>query len=105
MSKFSVKDLWNERYGKQEDVYDYAGRLMKKSACGNPNSSYQPTIDHIRPLADGGKDVKIISQSVIMRRIRTKEIPSLIGEVTVNGIMPKRLKTHIMDMKLLKRGK
>ena len=58
MSKFSVKDLWNERYGKQEDVYDYAGRLMKKSACGNPNSSYQPTIDHIRPLADGGKDIK-----------------------------------------------
>ncbi len=58
MSKFSVKDLWNERYGKQDEVYDYAGRLMKKSACGNPNSSYQPTIDHIRPLADGGKDVK-----------------------------------------------
>ena len=58
MSKFSVKDLWNERYGKREDVYDYAGRPMKKSACRNQNSSYQPTIDHIRPLADGGKDVK-----------------------------------------------
>ena len=58
MSKVSIKDLWNERYGKRDEVYDYAGRLMKKSACGNPNSSYQPTIDHIRPLSDGGKDVK-----------------------------------------------
>ena len=58
MSKYSTKDLWNERYGKREDVYDYAGRLMKKAACGNPYSSYQPTIDHIRPLAAGGKDVK-----------------------------------------------
>ena len=58
MPKFSVKDLWNERYGKKEDVYDYAGRLMKKAACGDPHSSYQPTIDHIRPLAKGGKDVK-----------------------------------------------
>ena len=58
MSKYSIKDLWNERYGKREDVYDYAGRLMKKAACGNPYSSYQPTIDHIRPLAAGGKDVK-----------------------------------------------
>ena len=58
MSKYSTKDLWNERYGKREDVYDYAGRLMKKAACGNPYSSYQPTIDHIRPLAAGGKDAK-----------------------------------------------
>lgn len=58
MSKYSVKDLWNEIYGKQEDVYDYSGRLMKKSACGNPNSAYQPTIDHIRPLSMGGKDTK-----------------------------------------------
>ena len=58
MSKYLVKILWNELYGKQEEVCDYAGRLMKKSACGNPHSSYQPTIDHIRPLSNGGKDTK-----------------------------------------------
>ena len=58
MSKYSIKQLWSELYGTKEEVYDYAGRLMLKSACGNPNSAYQPTIDHIRPLADGGKDVK-----------------------------------------------
>lgn len=58
MSKHSVKQLWNERYGNNERVYDYAGRLMLKSACGNPNSAYQPTIDHIRPLSKGGKDVR-----------------------------------------------
>ena len=48
MYKYSVKELWNERYGAREEVRDYAGRLMLKSACGNPHSVYQPTIDHIR---------------------------------------------------------
>ena len=58
MSKYTVKDLWNEIYGKKEEVVDYAGRLMKKSACGNPNSQYEPTVDHIRPLSSGGKNIK-----------------------------------------------
>ena len=58
MSKYTVLELWNERYGKAEEIADYAGRTMKKSACGNPNSSFEPTIDHIRPLSEGGKDVK-----------------------------------------------
>ena len=57
MSKYNVLDLWTERYGKQEKVTDYAGREMLKSACGNQNSAYEPTIDHIRPVSDGGKDV------------------------------------------------
>ena len=32
--------------------------VLLATACGNPNSSYQPTIDHIRPLVCGGKDTK-----------------------------------------------
>ena len=58
MSKYKVKDIWNERYGKNEEIVDYAGRVMKKSACGNRNSRYEPTIDHVRPLSKGGRDVK-----------------------------------------------
>ena len=58
MSKYNTKDLWNERYGSREEVEDYSGRLMKKSACGDPNSKYHPTIDHIRPISKGGKDIK-----------------------------------------------
>lgn len=58
MSKYTTIELWNERYGKQEEVYDYSGRLIKKSACGNPNSRYHPTLDHIRPIARGGKDIE-----------------------------------------------
>ena len=57
-SKYTVKELWEERYGKAEEVEDYAGRVMLKSACGNIHSNYQPTIDHIKPLSRGGKDVK-----------------------------------------------
>ena len=58
MSKYSIKELWNEIYGASEEAHDYADRLMLKSACGNPNSAYHPTIDHIRPISCGGKDVK-----------------------------------------------
>ena len=57
MSKYRTIDLWNEFYGNKETVRDYAGRLMKKSACGNPNSDFYPTIDHIRPLSLGGGDI------------------------------------------------
>ena len=55
MSKYSIKELWNERYGNQEQVHDYAGRVIMKSACSNPNSKYYPTIDHICPIADGAR--------------------------------------------------
>ena len=57
MSKYRTIDLWNERYGNKESVYDYAGRLMMKSACANPRSAYHPTLDHIRPISKGGADV------------------------------------------------
>ena len=70
MSKYSIKDLWNEIYGTKEEAYDYAGRLMLKSACGNPYSAYHPTIDHIRPIADGGKDAK---QNIVICHYLTNE--------------------------------
>ena len=57
MSKYRTIDIWNQVYGTEQEAYDYAGRLMKKSACGKPNSSYHPTLDHIRPLSLGGSDV------------------------------------------------
>ncbi len=31
--------------------------MSKKSACGNPNSWFHSTLDHIRPLSLGGADV------------------------------------------------
>lgn len=53
MSKYRTIDVWNQVYGRKETVYDYAGRLMKKSACGDSNSAYHPTLDHIRPTSVG----------------------------------------------------
>jgi hypothetical protein len=57
MSKFNTLDVWNKVYGNETKIYDYAGRLMLKEACGNSNSAYHPTLDHIRPLSKGGEDV------------------------------------------------
>ena len=55
MSKYNTIEVWNKIYGKRDEAYDYSGRLMKKSACGNPNSKFHPTLEHIRPLANGGR--------------------------------------------------
>lgn len=57
MSKYKTIEVWNKFYGNAEEVIDFSGRLMKKSACGNPNSRFHPTLDHIRPLSKGGSDV------------------------------------------------
>lgn len=70
MSKYRTIDLWNQYYGSKEEAYDYTGRLMKKSACGNPNSEFHPTIDHIRPLSYGGKD---INENIIICHRDTNE--------------------------------
>ena len=32
MSKYRTIDIWNQVYGTEQEAYDYAGRLMKKSA-------------------------------------------------------------------------
>ena len=70
MSKYSDKQLWEERYGNRNEVRDYAGRLMMKSACGNPFSRFHPTIDHVRPLSDGGRDVK---ENIVICHVFTNE--------------------------------
>ena len=84
MSKYSAKELWNKTFGAKEKVYDYAGRLIMKSACGNPTSHYHPTIDHIRPIADGGKDT--IENIVICHDATNKEKADHFPHWTANGL-------------------
>lgn len=84
MSKYSIQKLWNEFFGTEERVFDYAGRVMLKSACGNPHSSYQPTIDHIRPIADGGKDTK--ANIVICHYSTNEEKADRFPHWEVNGL-------------------
>lgn len=58
MSEFTTLELWNKRYGEKEQVTDYSGRLMKKSACDDEASDYHPVLDHIRPLLFDGEDIE-----------------------------------------------
>ena len=83
MSKLSVLKLWNDRYGYKEDVRDYSGRLMKKSAIGNSNSKFEPTIDHIRPLSNGGKDV--VENIQLCNRITNQEKADRFSTWNCNG--------------------
>ena len=56
MSKYTVTELWSRFFGTKQEVYDYAGRRIKRSACGNPSDPCHPTLDHIRPLSRSGCD-------------------------------------------------
>ena len=83
MSKYKTIDVWNAVYGNKEDVYDYTGRLMKKSACGNPNSKFHPTLDHIRPLSNGGCDV--LENLIICHRDTNEEKGNSFPHWKANG--------------------
>jgi len=79
MSKYKTIDAWNRVFGTKQEAYDYTGRLMKKSACGNPNSAYHPTLDHIRPLSAGGCDVP--ENIIISSKLYDRNAPALIFAV------------------------
>ena len=83
MSKFNTIDVWEKVYGSKEEVYDYAGRLMKKSACGDHNSSYHPTLDHIRPLSQDGADV--LENIKVCHRDTNEEKADKFPHWTANG--------------------
>ena len=83
MSKYRTIDVWNAVYGSQESAYDYAGRLMMKSACGNPNSQYHPTLDHIRPLSEDGCD--ILGNIIICHRDTNEEKADKFPHWKANG--------------------
>ena len=83
MSKLDILNVWNIIYGSRQEVYDYAGRLIKKSACGNPNSRFHPTIDHIRPLSKGGADV--LDNIVICHRDTNEEKADCFPHWKANG--------------------
>lgn len=71
MSKYSLHQLWEECFPNQAEAYDYAGRRMIKSAIGNQYSKFCPTIDHIRPLSQDGKDS--LENIIICSRITNEE--------------------------------
>lgn len=83
MSKYSLKEIWNKIYGNANEIYDYAGRKMIKSAIGDRNSSYHPTIEHIRPLTLGGLDV--LDNIVICNRLTNQEKADCFPHWKANG--------------------
>lgn len=92
MSKNRTIEVWDALFGNRETVIDYAGRVIKKSACGNPNSSYYPTIDHIRPLSKGGSDV--IDNLIICHRDTNEEKADDFPHWKANGYTFKALRVR-----------
>ena len=92
MSKYKTIDVWNRIYGNAEEIYDYTGRLMKKSACGIPNSKFHPTLDHIRPLSDGGCD--ILENIVVCHRDTNEEKADNFPHWKANGLSYKAIRVR-----------
>lgn len=102
MSKYKTSDVWVKMFGKAEDVYDYASRPMKRSACGNPHSKYFPTIDHIRPLSQGGEDV--LGNIIVCRRDTNAEKSDKFPHWKTNGMRfhAERIKGGRVGYKIIK---
>lgn len=102
MSKYKTIDVWKHCFGNAQEVYDYAGRLMKKSACANPNSSYHPTIDHIRPLSKGGSDV--LGNIIVCHRDTNEEKANSFPHWKANGKLfrAERVKGTRTDYEIVK---
>lgn len=84
MSKYKTVKVWNKVFGNRETVFDYAGREMRKSACGDPHSAYHPTLDHIRPLSLAAVMLQEISSFAIVIPTQKKRINSRIGKQTAS---------------------
>ena len=104
MSKYNTLEVWNRIFGNKTEIYDYAGRLMKKSACGNANSKYCPTIDHIRPLSKGGFDS--LENIIICHRDTNEEKSNLFPHWKANGTnyMAVRIKGTRNEYKIKKQN-
>ncbi len=83
MSKYSLIGIWDQIFPGQNEVTDYAGRRMVRSAIGNQNSRYCPTIDHIRPISNGGKDC--LENIVICNQTTNAEKADSFPNWTANG--------------------
>lgn len=105
MPKYNVRELWNERYGSAQQIYDYAGRLMLKSACGNHNSNYEPTVDHIRPISQGGKNCS--GNLVICHWETNEEKGNAFPHWQANGkrFLAKREKTETVQYRIVENEK
>lgn len=92
MSKYTTIEVWEIKYKNAEEIEDYSGRTMKKSACGNPNSDYFPTLDHIRPLSYGGLD--ILDNIEVFHRKTNEEKADSFPHWKANGKKYKAIKTR-----------
>ncbi|MBP3494479.1 MAG: hypothetical protein J6J83_07715 [Oscillospiraceae bacterium] len=54
VNKETAMRLWNQSFGKETKVIDFAGRVIAKAAYNDRNSEYGWNLDHILPQSKGG---------------------------------------------------
>ena len=86
MSKYKTIDVWKRVFGAKQEAFDYTGRLMKKSACGNPNNPRRSTTSvHFPPVVV--MFPKTLSFAIVIP-MRKKQITSRTGRRTARTTTP-----------------
>lgn len=81
MDKNKALQLWEEKYGSREFVYDYAAQKIVKEDFEEESSSYSWTIDFIKPLTSGGfnQSSNMMMCSVLTKKLRQDKSTFRIG--------------------------
>ena len=81
MDKNKALQLWEEKYGSREYVYDYAAQKIVKEDFEDESSSYSWTIDFIKPLTSGGfnQSSNMMICSALTKKLRQDKSTFRIG--------------------------
>ena len=74
----TIEALWRKFFGVAEETHDYSGRLIKWSSIKDQKSPFCPTIDHIRPLQNGGssEEHNLIVCSILTNQEKADSFPT-----------------------------
>ena len=81
MDENKALQLWEEKYGSREYVYDYAAQKIVKEDFEDESSSYSWTIDFIKPLTSGGfnQSSNMMICSALTKKLRQDKSTFRIG--------------------------
>ena len=95
MSKYKTIDVWNRVFGAKQEAYDYAGRLMKKSACGDPKTLITRRLTTSARFPPAAAMSSKTSSFAIVIPTRKKQITSRTGKRTEHTTTPAESKAPV----------
>ncbi len=92
--------LWEQRYGKADEISDFAGRIMKKGAYDQRGSKFCWNIDHILPKSQGGKNGidNLVCVHIVTNSEKADKFPSFVANDKTFEIRNDHAKWNIINV-------